>query len=359
MANTINAVNIVPEFREADLQWAVNNNPLGDLQYRNYFPLKFNTTLDWASIEKNTDNKVAAEIVAIGSKSPRKSRDFVEKVKGEIPKIEVARDMTERDTIRLDNIRAISSLYGGKDSSAYKELLKSIYEDPVFCVNGINARLELLAKQAVSKGEYTLMAGAKVKFGVGTDNTAKDWFLPANAATFDPIADFRKVQEEAVKKGFRYAYAIMDRTTFFQMVKSTSVVKFTASFAQNALSVAQEPTLVQLNETLRAHGLPEVVIWESYVSEEAKSGVKTTTSGWELGNIHFTDNTQVGETYYTITPTFSRKDEVTTKVVSDSFILVSTWAEQDPERLSTKATAFATPVLNNVSRKLILKTKLS
>ena len=91
--------------------------------------------------------------------------------------------MTERDTIRLDNIRAISSLYGGKDSSAYKELLKSIYEDPVFCVNGINARLELLAKQAVSKGEYTLMAGAKVKFGVGTDNTAKDWFSPANAAT--------------------------------------------------------------------------------------------------------------------------------------------------------------------------------
>ena len=79
MANTINAVNIVPEFREADLQFVVNNNPLGDLQYRNYFPLKFNTTLDWASIEKNTDNKVAAEIVAIGSKSPRKSRDFVEK----------------------------------------------------------------------------------------------------------------------------------------------------------------------------------------------------------------------------------------------------------------------------------------
>ena len=204
MANTINAVNIVPEFREADLQFVVNNNPLGDLQYRNYFPLKFNTTLDWASIEKNTDNKVAAEIVAIGSKSPRKSRDFVEKVKGEIPKIEVARDMTERDTIRLDNIRAISNRYGGKDSSAYKELLKSIYEDPIFCINGVNARLELLAKQAVSKGEYTLMAGAKVKFGVGTENTAKDWFLPANAATFDPIADFRKVQEEAVKKGFRW-----------------------------------------------------------------------------------------------------------------------------------------------------------
>ncbi len=44
MANTINAVNIVPEFREADLQFVVNNNPLGDLQYRNYFPLKFNTT---------------------------------------------------------------------------------------------------------------------------------------------------------------------------------------------------------------------------------------------------------------------------------------------------------------------------
>ena len=359
MANTINAVNIVPEFREADLQFVVNNNPLGDLQYRNYFPLKFNTTLDWASIEKNTDNKVAAEIVAIGSKSPRKSRDFVEKVKGEIPKIEVARDMTERDTIRLDNIRAISNRYGGKDSSAYKELLKSIYEDPIFCVNGINARLELLAKQAVSKGEYTLMAGAKVKFGVGTENTAKDWFLPANAATFDPIADFRKVQEEAVKKGFRYAYAIMDRPTFFQMVKSTSVVKFTASFAQNALNVAQEPTLAQLNETLRAHGLPEVIIWESYVSEEAKSGAKTTTSGWKLGNIHFTDNLQIGETYYTVTPSFDRKDETTTKVISDSFILVSTWAEQDPEMLSTKATAFATPVLNNVSRKLILKTKLS
>jgi phage major capsid protein E len=358
MANIINAVNIVPEFREADLRFVVNNNPLGDLQYRGYFPLKFNTTLNWASIEKNTDNKVAAEIVAIGSKAPRKGRDFVEKVKGEIPKIEVARDMTERDTIRLDTIRAISNRYAG-NTSAYQELLRSIYEDPIFCVNGVNSRLELLAKQLTSEGEYTLVAGAKIKFGVETKSTDKDWFNPSNASTFDPIKDFRSVQEEAVKKGFRYAYAIMDRPTFFQMVKSVSVVKFVASFAQNALNVAQEPTLAQLNETLKAHGLPEVIIWESYVSEEAKSGVKTTTSGWKLGNIHFTDNLQIGETYYTVTPSFDRKDEVTTKVISDSFILVSTWAEQDPEMLSTKATAFATPVLNNVSRKLILKTKLS
>ena len=60
----INASNIITEFREADMQAIINANPLGDLAYRNYFPLQFNPSLTFASLETTVGAKVMADIAA-------------------------------------------------------------------------------------------------------------------------------------------------------------------------------------------------------------------------------------------------------------------------------------------------------
>ena len=356
--SVINANTIIPEFREADMGAILNSNPLGNLQVFNFFPTAFSAGLTFGNLEGELGAKVMADVVALDSNVPLKGREFIEKIKGEIPKIEVGRSKNERDFFRINELRNAVALYPN-NANIKSQLINAIYDDGVFVVDAINARLEHMGKSLLSKGQYIVKDGVKIDFKVKTENASLDWFLPANKDTFDPIEDFRKAQAEALKKGFRYTTAVMDLATFNQFVKSKKVVGFTASFAQNALGISQEPTLVQLNTALAAQNLPTITIWESYVNEEAKDGSITATSGWELGNIHLATSTDFGATQYTISPEANIDLNETSKTTVNDFILVSVLGEANPMRVLTKGTAFATPVLNNTRQKLILKTKLS
>jgi len=134
----------------------------------------------------------------------------------------------------------------------------------------------------------------------------------------------QKVQKQALAKGFRYLRAVMDLATFNQFVASEKVVKFTASFAQNALGLAQTPTLAQVNSALQAQNLPVIDIWESYVNDEAKDGkdgTLTSKSGWVLGNIHLSGTATFGNVQYTISPEASIDLNETSKLTTNEFIL--------------------------------------
>lgn len=353
----INANMIIPEFREADFSAILNSNPLGELGYRSRFPTAFNTGLTFGTLEGETGAKIMADVVSLDANVPLKGREVAESIKGDIPKIEVGRMKTERDFFRINQLREAVSRYPN-NAGVKNQLINAIYDDGLFVVNSVNARLEYMAKSLLSKGVYTANNGVSLDFGIAEKNATKDWFDPKNAETFNPIEDLREAQKEALAKGYRYITAVMDLATFNQLVKSPAVVKFTASFAQNALGLAQEPTLAQLNTALASQNLPQIDIWESYVREEDKAGNITTTSGWELGNIHLSTTANFGETLYTLSPEAEIDLGETTKTTIDQFILVSVLGEANPMRVITKGTAFATPVLNNTKQKLILKTKL-
>lgn len=354
--SVINANTIIPEFREVDFSAILNQKPLGDLGYRERFPLSYTTGLNYGNIEGETGAKIMADVVSLDANVPLKGREIVEKINGEIPKIEVGRVKTERDFFRIQELREAANRYPN-NAGVKNRLIDAIYDDGIFVVDSVNARLEHMAKSLLSTGAYTT-GGVVIDFGINVKNANKDWFDAKNSETFNPIEDLRDVQKEALARGFRYTTAVMDLATFNQFVKSPFVVKFTASFAQNALGLAQEPTLAQVNTALALQNLPVIDIWESYVKEEAKDGSTLTTSGWELGNIHLSTTADFGETQYTLSPETEIDLGETTKSTVDEFILVSVLGQANPMRVLTKGTAFATPVLNNTKQKLILKTKL-
>lgn len=348
---------IMPEYREVDLGAILNANPLGELQYKNYFPSEFKTGLTFGNLEGDTGAKVIAPIVAMDSDVILKGRDNTEAIKGEIPKVEVGRKKTEKDFFKINELRnAVTANPNNKNIRL--QLINKIYDDAIFVTDSVNASMEYMSKSLLSQGFYE-MNGIKIDFGVTMQDATSDWFLPANATTFDPIKEFQKLQKQALAKGFRYLRAVMDLATFNQLVSSEKVIKFTASFAQNALGLAQTPTLAQVNSALQAQNLPVIEIWESYVNDEAKDGTLTSMSGWILGNIHFSGTADFGNTQYTISPEASIDLNETSKLTTNEFILVSTIAKAAPMQVLTKATAFATPVLNSVKKRLILKTKLA
>ena len=356
----INANNIITEFSQANMNAIIQAYPLGDLHYREYFPLKFNPYLTYSNIEGADGAKIMADIVAIGSKAPRKGREFVENIKGEIPKVEIARDLNEKDLLTIQQLRyAVNA--NPTNAGIKNQLIDKIYEDPRFFIDGINARMEWMAKQLVSTGKYKTTAtnnggvvNVSVDFKVKTQNALKKW-ADADA---NPIEEIEKYQEEAKGKGYSYTTITMSRATLNQVLKNKNTRAFVLGVPINATTILPDVRLEQLNAELAERGLPIIKVWESFISFEGKNGEVTVANGWEEGNILFSTSALLGSTQYTTTTEFTMDfADVMSKSIKDSFILVNTFGHQDPISVSTKATAFATPVLNDSKRKLIIKTK--
>jgi phage major capsid protein E len=356
----INANNIITEFSQANMNAIIQAYPLGDLRYREHFPLLYNPFLTYSNIEGADGAKIMADIVAIGSKAPRKGREFVENIKGEIPKVEIARDLNEKDLLTIQQLRyAVSA--NPTNAGIKNQLIDKIYEDPLFCIDGINARMEWMAKQLVSTGKYKTTAtnnggivNVSVDFKVKTQNALKKW-ADADA---NPIEEIEKYQEEAKGKGYSYATITMSRATLNQVLKNKNTRAFVLGIPINNTTILPDVRLEQLNAELAERGLPIIKVWESFISFEGKNGEVTVANGWEEGNVLFSTSALLGSTQYTTTTEFTMDfADVMSKSIKDSFILVNTFGHQDPISVSTKATAFATPVLNDSKRKLIIKTK--
>lgn len=360
----INSNNIVQEFRKETFEAIVTNYPLGELFYRNYFNPEFRDDFTFASAEIDFGAKIAADIVAIGSRAPRKGREFAQTYMGEIPKVEIARDMTEKDLIDIQKLRAAVGRYQD-NTELGTQLINKIYEDPQFCIDGVNTRMEWISKQLASTGKFVTKAtnndggvlNLTVDFKVKTSNLGANIFAAnPDFETFDPIQKFKDIQKEARAKGYPYSFMIMDQIVFDQLVKFKKVMLFAANFNQALTQNYQTPSLEQLNAQLRSQRLPEIVIWESYFQFENKKGERTMESGWEKGNIMFTQSLDLGRTQYTLTTEFQTQfPDVMTQQVNSGFILVKSFGSQDPIMLSTKAITFAMPVLNNIKKKEIIK----
>jgi hypothetical protein len=356
----INASNIVAEFSAANQNAIVQAQPLGELLYRGFFPLQYNTDLNFSNIEGMTGAKVMANVVAQGSKAPRKGRSFTDSIKGEIPKIEIARDLNEFDLFKIQQLRnAVSA--NPSNSGIKNQLIDKIYGDSPFVIDGVNARLEFLSKRAASTGkiDFTLANNAigiqnvNIDFGVTIQNAVKVW----SDATADPIQDLINAQEAALGQGYRISYATTDQLTANSITKLQKAKEFVYGVAQGGSAVLFEPTLEQLNQKLADKRLPQIRVWESFVSEEGKDGNLTSMNGWQLGNIVMTAESIFGSTQYTTSPEFGMNfGDTVSQSVKDDFILVKTFGVQDPILVSTKATAFALPVLNNTRQTRILKT---
>lgn len=368
----IDVTSVVKEFRPADLQAYIQDYTLGDLQFKTFFPSEFTVNLTWEALQAQFGAKVAADVVAMDSRAPRKGRQMPGKLTGDIPKVEVSRPKKETD---LNVYRQLLSSINSAPNEpvkgqALRRLLDWMYEDSTFVLDSVNAKMELLAKSIASTGSYTLTVAnneggvvtpVKVSFGIPTANIANsgtNWWAAANVAK--PITDIKALDVTARGKGLKIQYLTMDKATFDQMVLSDEVQKYTASFAQNALNLQQVPDLATVNSSLSRNGLPTIRIWDTYVQIETKAGSLSTVSGWETGNVTCTTVPTFGKTQWT-TPAdaFVGSDVDKSQKAYNDFVLVKAYAEQDPITVVTKGVAYATPVLQGANAIFIMKTKQS
>ena len=339
---------LIDGFSQKDMQAIVNKMTLNDFYYPSLFPLKFNPTLTWQALQADTGIPVAADVVAYNSASPKKTRDIVTKLQGDIPKIEISREKLESDLNKYNQL-----LHYANTAEGARAIVEWVYEDIDFCWKGVNARLEWLALQAISLGKISLSKTNNA--GIVTENVV-DFLVPTanksgvavtwtegHSATGVPVTNIKAIVKAAKAAGYPVRYMLMDQDTFDVMCLQDSFIKFCATWVVKATSLQQSPTLAEANAALAASGLPTIKIMDSYVSIELEDGSRTTVNPFTTGVVTFVPDLAVGNTYYSTLADEMVQGSAAIKAKRGP-VLLKKYSEENPVKEITIGMANAFPV---------------
>lgn len=136
---------------ERDMQAVINTYDLKPYYYPTLFPLKETYTLTWKALETQVGLKIAADLVARGATIDTKTREAIQRIQGDIPKIAVKRTKNDEELNDYDIMVAMTS-----QNPDLRALVDAWAEDTNFCWTAVAARLEWMALQSISLGKITL-----------------------------------------------------------------------------------------------------------------------------------------------------------------------------------------------------------
>lgn len=343
---------------ERDMQGVINTYDFKPFYFPTLFPLKQQNTLTWKSLVAQAGLKIAADVVSRGATIPRKTREAIERIQGDIPKIAISREMNEQEFTDYDIALAMAS--GNGDLVALVEFWA---EDMGFCWQGVASRIEWMALKQISQGyirltqanNQNIVTEFDVDYGIAKEQqigTSAKWSVGADAK---PLADFAKVQEIGKKAGFTPRFAFMNQNTFAKLSETDEVIKQSSSFAQNALGISQTPDLAVVNSMLarqpRLKGLQLVVIDQDITTEV--NGKRETGNPFADNVVMFSESQVLGNTYWKTPVDMKLQGSAALKVMNGP-ICVKKWSEEEVVVEVTQGIANAFPAWNGAQRSVLL-----
>lgn len=300
--------------------------------------------LTWKSLTVNS-SIVAADIVALDANLPLKKRDSFGTASGEIPKMGMKFQLSEKQMSDIDVLKARNV-----ESSV---LAEKIFNDTKKATMGIHERNEYIFLQSLSTGiglvddDNNVGTGIRVDYGYSSSNKFGA-SVPWSNANAKPIDDIKRVVKLAKAKGDMIKYIMMSDTSF-DIFAENQQTRENYAFSQNFVGTAiPVPDLTQVNAMLqRKFGLTIIVVDRTVTTE--RDGVKTVHTPWEANKVVFLTSNKVGKLVYGILAEETRKSPKCMYEKSGSYILVKKWSTEEPFSEFTSSQALVIPVLNNVS----------
>ena len=94
---------------ERDMEAVIRTYDLKDYYYPSLFPLKQTNRLDWKILEAQTGLKIAAALVSRGATIPKKMREAISRIQGDIPKFSISRIKEEDELTEYDIMVAMAA----------------------------------------------------------------------------------------------------------------------------------------------------------------------------------------------------------------------------------------------------------
>ncbi len=347
---------------EKDMQAVVNTYALNDYYYPTLFPLKETTTLTWKMLEGQAGLRIAADLVARGASIPRKTREAIQRIQGDIPKIAVGRDKLEDELTEYDIMLAMSS-----NSPDLRAIVEFWAEDVKYCWDGVAARLEWIALQQISLGKVSITnannASVISQFDVdyqldattqkGGVNTS--WASGTSGKPFSK--DFPAVVKAFRQKGIYLKYAFMNLDTFVQLASQDETIKMCATMLANVAGAAMTPGIVDVNAAMSRrpdlYGL-QIVVIDQWITIELADGSRATVNPFETNVVSLSATNVLGKTYW--------KRPIDMNLQTDAYMalnghtLIKKYSEEEPVKECTQGIANAFPGWSEAPRTYLMQT---
>lgn len=299
----------------------------------------------WASILAEY-TRVAADVVALDSELPLKSRDTLSTAEGDIPKMGMKLYLTEKQMKDIDAMIAQNQPVG--------RIVERIFSDIPRCIEGCYERIEdiFLSELSTGVGLSANNNGTGIRIDMGyydanKFDAAAKWRL--DAAT--PLDDIQSVVDKAVSDGNTITDVWMDDVAL-QCLYKNAQVRGQFAFINGVGTTAKGVPVLNLTQVGQIF-LSQYGITLHRVARKVKTeinGSKNSHTPWQSGMVVFTCDAVLGSLVWTDVAEVTRPVKQVDYQTADEFILVSKYSTNDPLREFTSSQAMVVPVLNNVDR---------
>lgn len=313
---------------------------------------KFTADSRWQAVSA-LYNGIAADVIALGSETPLKSRDSINTYTGELPKIGTKRSLNE---VEMKNIDAMIA-----QNRPIDEIVNRIFADVPFVINAVDERLEdiFLSMLSTGKGVATNNVDISVEFDMHfLSGNKRGCSLAFSNSSATPITDIdTKIIDKADADGnvIRFCYA---DDTALRAMYGNSEVRGLFGFQNNFPGTTPSLSFEQLRSLFDSKWGIELRRVSRNTRTEV-NGKQSTHKAWKDGNMTFTCDERVGDLVYTSTAEETRPVAGVAYQKANNYTLVSQYSEQEPLMEYTKSQAMAVPVINNVERIYTLDTKIA
>ena len=351
------------ELTQPNLQGEITTYTLKPYYFPTMFPLKEQQTLTFKTLQAKVGLKIVADLVARGARIDKKSRDAINRIMGDIPKIAIKRTMDEEELTEYDIMLA---MHGGNPD--LKTLIEAWADDTKFCFDGVCNRIEYSALYLIShagKMKTTAENNAHVisEYDLDYEIEAAQKKGTANAWTgagATPISgDFKNIIKAARKAGHNLKYAFMNVDEFNKFVEIPEVQKICATYVANALGMQQIPDQAAVNAAFKKvpylYGLQVAVIDQDLTVEHA-DGTRVTGNPFADNVVVFSESTQFGNTFWK-RPIDLKVQGTPAIMAMNQCVLIKKFGNDEPVEEVTMGIANAIPAWSGSERCWFLDTK--
>jgi hypothetical protein len=297
------------------------------LTYRHKTMLRdeFSVSGKWDSITIN-GTLVAADVVALDSPLPLKTRDSLSKASGDIPKKGMELKLNEQQMQDIDTLIAT----GGQDAVINQKL----FADTPKVIGGIYEENEAEFLQGLSTGVALVDAnnvgtGIRVDYKYPAENkfgVSKLW----SDVTSTPLTDIAtKILAKASLDGNMITKVMIDPATFANIAKSNEAKDLYAMYIGNFGTTKPTPNKARLNEAVsQEYGYVFDVVDRTVIFE--KNGIKTPVKPWAAGAVVGLGGEIVGTLTYAKLAEQNHPVAGVTYELVDGKILVSKYRQNKP-----------------------------
>lgn len=348
---------------EKDMEAVIRTYDLKPYYYPTLFPLKETNFLTWKMLEAQSGLKIAADLIARGATIPKKTREAISRIQGDIPKISISREKNEDELTEYDIMVAMSS-----DNPDLKALVEFWAEDTKYCWDGVAARAEWIALREISLGKVAFTNSNNA--AVVTEYNV-DYLIPSaqkvgvntaySSTSGKPLTkDFPTALALGKAIGANYKYVFMSLTTFGKFAAQEEVYKRCASFTESVASIFDTPDLATVNAYLAKKkelykGL-QIIVIDQDITIELADGTRTTSNPFEDDVMLFSESKVLGNTYWKKPIDAKKLAGGVAEKVMHGHTLIKKYSNESPVQEVTEGIANLFPAWNLAGRSVLMQT---